>query len=365
MRIGISRLAGAGGARIIAGLPGEARRGPAGLLRQLGAGRPAAVAIGLAAMPETTRSSRPVDAARRRTRRNLPVLAGALLAIAAMTTLVSYSVTLYRLFCAATGYNGTTRRVASDAAARAAETVTVRFNTDIAPGLPWRFEPAQGEVTVHFGDQALVYFKATNLSDRPLVGHAAYNVEPDAVGRYFNKIQCFCFTEERLAPHQSVEMPVVFFVDPAMLKDPDAGYIRSITLSYTFFASVRPAEASDLGRFAAPIPPGPTADPLRGHQLFAQRCAGCHAPSRNGAGPMLGGVLGRRAGSIAGYDYSPALRDAGLVWSPGNLERWLAGPKAFIPGSKMPVHVGESFDRRDLIAYLAALGEEIQAGATP
>jgi cytochrome c oxidase assembly protein subunit 11 len=316
-------------------------------------------------MPEEARSSRPAAAPRRQARRNLAVLAGALLAIAAMTTLVSYSVTLYRLFCAATGYNGTTRRAASDDAARAAETVTVRFNTDVAPDLPWRFVPEQGEVTVHFGDQALVYFKATNLSDQPLVGHATYNVEPDVVGRYFNKIQCFCFTEERLAPHQTVDMPVVFFVDPAMLKDPNAGYLRSITLSYTFFASVRPGEASDLGRFAEPIPPGPTVNPVRGHQLFAQRCAGCHAPSRNAAAPMLGGVLGRRAGSVAGYDYSPALRDAGLVWSTDSLERWLADPKAFIPGSRMPIHVGESADRRDLVAYLATLGEEVSAGAAP
>jgi cytochrome c oxidase assembly protein subunit 11 len=316
-------------------------------------------------MPEATRPSRASDPARHRTRRNLAVLAGALLAIAAMTTLVSYSVTIYRLFCEATGYNGTTRRVASDDAPRAAETVTVRFNTDIAPDLPWRFVPAQGEVTVHFGDQALVYFKATNLSDQPLVGHAAYNVTPDVVGRYFNKIQCFCFTEERLAPHQTVEMPVVFFVDPAMLRDPNAGYIRSITLSYTFFASVRPAEAGDLGRFAEPIPPGPTANPVRGHQLFAQRCAGCHAPARNGAGPVLGGVVGRRAGSLAGYDYSPALRDAGLAWSPENLERWLAGPKDLVPGSRMPIQVGEAADRRDLVAYLATLGAEIEAGAAP
>jgi cytochrome c oxidase assembly protein Cox11/cytochrome c2 len=320
-------------------------------------------------MAAETRSPRPAQGARSQAsqklaRRNLAVVACALLAIAGMTALVSYSTTIYRLFCAATGYGGTTRRVALDDAARSAETVTVRFNTDVAPGLPWRFEPP-GEVTVHLGDQALVYFKATNLSDKPLVGHATYNVEPDVVGRYFNKIQCFCFTEERLAPHQSVEMPVVFFVDPAMLKDADAGYLRSITLSYTFFASLRPDEASDLGRFAEPIPPGPTANPVRGHQLFAERCAGCHTAGGNGAGPMLAGVVGRRAGSVPGYDYSPALRAAGLAWSEDNLERWLAGPKVFVPGARMPIHVSEAADRRDLVAYLATLDERVQAGASP
>jgi cytochrome c oxidase assembly protein subunit 11 len=186
-------------------------------------------------MPAETPSSRPAAAIRRQSRRNLAVLAGAVLAIAAMTTLVSYSVTLYRLFCAATGYNGTTRRAASDDAPRAAETVTVRFNTDVARNLPWRFVPAQGEVTVHFGDQALVYFKATNLSDQPLVGHATYNVEPDVVGRYFNKIQCFCFTEQLLQPGQSINMPVLFFVDAGMDKDRRYDDVRTITLSYTFY----------------------------------------------------------------------------------------------------------------------------------
>src|ERR1700752_18136 len=157
----------------------------------------------------------------RRQRKNLMIIAPCVLAIGVMCVLVAYSPTLYRMFCAATGLAGTTQRVAADTAKISKQTITVAFDTNVAPGLPWRFVPDQGAVTVHLGEQKLVYLTAENLSSQSIVGHATFNVTPLRSGIYFNKIQCFCFTEERLDAHQKVEMPVVFYVDPAFGKDPD------------------------------------------------------------------------------------------------------------------------------------------------
>lgn len=181
------------------------------------------------------------------------MVAGALcVIIAGMVGLVSYSSTLYRLFCEATGFGGTTKRVEAASAAISNRLVTVRFNTDVAPGLPWRFEPVQRETTIHLGEETLVYFRAENLADRPVVGHATFNVMPAKAGQYFNKIQCFCFSEERLGPHESVEMPVDFFVDPKLGTDPNTSEVETITLSYTFFASLAPGQAQDLNRLQPP-----------------------------------------------------------------------------------------------------------------
>lgn len=190
-------------------------------------------------------------------RRNAVVAGGLCLLIGGMIGLVSYSSTLYRLFCEATGFGGTTRRVevvdtAASNGAMSNRLVTVRFNTDVAPGLPWRFEPVRRETTIHLGEETLVYFRAENLSDKPMVGHATFNVMPAKAGQYFNKIQCFCFTEERLGPHESVEMPVDFFVDPKLGTDPNTSEVETITLSYTFFASLAPGQAQDLNRLKPP-----------------------------------------------------------------------------------------------------------------
>lgn len=289
-----------------------------------------------------------------RHRKNLQVIVPCLAVIGAMCGTVAYSPTLYRLFCAATGYGGTTQRAYSDSAATSQQTVTVQFDSNVAPGLPWRFEPAQRAVTVHLGEQQLVFFTAENIGDEPIVGHATFNVTPETSGIYFNKIQCFCFDEERLDAHQKVEMPVVFFVDPAFGDDPEMRGVSTITLGYTFFRSANPQNAKDLSRFLADAAP----DAVHGRQLFDERCSSCHALDGNKVGPMLGGVVGRRAGSAAGYQYSAALKDAGLTWSADNLDRWLTDPRAFIPGTKMPVRVLDAPSRRDLVAYLQKVSRE-------
>jgi cytochrome c oxidase assembly protein subunit 11 len=281
-------------------------------------------------------------------RRNLKVVVPAVVVIGIMLGLVAYSPTLYRLFCAATGFGGTTQRADSDTGAVSDRIITVRFDSNVAPGLPWRFEPLQREVKVHLGEQQLVFFTAENLTDEPIVGHATFNVSPPTTGIYFNKIQCFCFDEERLNARQKVDMPVVFFVDPALASDPETRQVDTITLSYTFFRSVNPANAKELSRFVAKAEP----DPIRGQQLFSERCASCHALNANKAGPMLGGVSERKAGSAPGYRYSPALGNADLHWSAENLDRWLTDPRKLIAGAKMPVRVLDAASRRDIIAYL-------------
>ncbi|HKS88670.1 MAG TPA: cytochrome c oxidase assembly protein [Stellaceae bacterium] len=270
--------------------------------------------------------------------------------IAAMVTLVAFSVPLYRLFCAATGFGGTTQRAAAATGKISDRVVTVRFTTDVAPDLPWRFRPEQNEVKVRLGEEKLVFFSAENLGGVPIVGHAAFNVTPAKVGVYFNKIQCFCFSEERLDAHAKIDMPVDFFVDPKLASDPETREVDTITLSYTFFRSKEPEGAKDLSRFTAPAAP----DPQRGAALFAERCAACHALDRNKTGPMLGDLVGRRAGSVAGYAYSPALRRAGISWSAETLGRWLEDPQELVPGARMPIRVPEATARRDIIAYLAA-----------
>ncbi len=290
-------------------------------------------------------------------KRILTVL-GLLAAIGVMTGLVSYSVTLYRLFCAVTGAGGTPQRVDADTATTSARIVTVFFNTDTAPGLPWRFEPKQRSIRVHLGEQALVFFEATNLSDQPMVGHATFNVTPDKVGIYFKKIQCFCFTEERLGPHEHVEMPVTFYVDPELATDPNTEDVDQITLSYTFFRSARPEGAEDLSRFQSP-------DPERGALLFANQCSGCHLPDKAKVGPPLGGVVGRKAASVPGYPYSPALAHAGLTWDEATLDRWLAGPQQLVPGVAMPMAVPDAAARRDIIAYLKTLKAATPSAPSP
>jgi cytochrome c oxidase assembly protein Cox11 len=281
-------------------------------------------------------------------RRNLKVVVPAVAVIGAMLGLVAYSPTLYRLFCAATGFGGTTRRASLGSRTTSERVITVRFDSNVAAGLPWRFEPAQREVKIHLGEQQLVFFTAENLGDEAIVGHATFNVIPETTGIYFVKIQCFCFDEERLNAHQKVDMPVVFFVDPSLANDPDVRNVDTITLSYTFFRSVNPNGAKDLSRFAAAGQP----DQVRGEHAFVQRCAACHGLDANKSGPMLGHIFDRKAASVPGYAYSPALTHSDLNWTADNLDRWLTNPRKVIPGVRMPVRVPDAATRRDIIAYL-------------
>jgi cytochrome c oxidase assembly protein subunit 11 len=168
-----------------------------------------------------------------------------------MLGLAFAAVPLYQMFCQATGYAGTTQRATKASATVLERTVTVRFDATVGPNLPWTFEPAQRETTVKFGETSLAFYRATNNSSKPVVGTASFNVTPDQVGVYFNKLECFCFTEQRLEPGETIDMPVSFFVDPAMVQDKDAAHIGQITLSYTFFPvdnpKVGPKSAAKTG----------------------------------------------------------------------------------------------------------------------
>jgi cytochrome c oxidase assembly protein subunit 11 len=156
---------------------------------------------------------------------------------AAMLALSFASVPLYRAFCSATGFGGTTQ-VAKTAPAQPGERrLTVRFDANVARDLPWRFTPEISKIELRTGETATVYYKVTNLSDRETAGVAAYNVSPDQAGSYFDKIACFCFSEQKLGPHETAEWPVVFFLDPALEADETMARVEEVTLSYTFFAS--------------------------------------------------------------------------------------------------------------------------------
>ena len=144
------------------------------------------------------------------------------------------AVPIYRAFCQLTGFDGTPLR-AEKAPGAIAGQIGVRFDANVDPKLPWKFEPVQKQVRVHPGAKTTIYYQATNLSARPITGQAVYNVTPDTVGQYFNKIACFCFNEQTLKPGESVKMPVVFFVDPKLRSDDTTKSIDEITLSYTFY----------------------------------------------------------------------------------------------------------------------------------
>lgn len=154
----------------------------------------------------------------------------------AMLGLAYASVPLYRLFCQVTGFGGTTMRVDENAAPNAVDKVIkVRFDANIAPGLAWTFKPVQTQATVRIGERKMAFYQATNLTDKPITGMATYNVSPDTAGGYFMKIHCFCFDQQTLQPGETVDMPVSYYIDPAILEDASARRIDEITLSYTFF----------------------------------------------------------------------------------------------------------------------------------
>ncbi len=172
-----------------------------------------------------------LDAGRKNAR-----LARRLVAVAVgMVGLAYASAPLYDLFCRTTGFGGTPVVAQPGERPVLDRVVAVRFDSNVEPNLPWRFEPLEREVRLRVGEERLTFYRVTNVSQRPIVGTATYNVTPESAGPWFNKLQCFCFTEQLLQPGQSVDMPVVFFVDPDMDKDRRYDNVRTITLSYTFF----------------------------------------------------------------------------------------------------------------------------------
>jgi cytochrome c oxidase assembly protein subunit 11 len=167
--------------------------------------------------------------------RNDAVLAGCLAVVVGMVGASYAAVPLYYMFCRATGYGGTPNRADAAPGATGDRVLTVHFDTNVDPALPWSFAPETRSVHVKIGEDRLVYFHAVNKSNVAITGHAAFNVAPDAAARYFTKIQCFCFTEQRLEAGESVDMPVSFFVAPAILGDRADDNLTEITLSYTFY----------------------------------------------------------------------------------------------------------------------------------
>jgi cytochrome c oxidase assembly protein subunit 11 len=161
----------------------------------------------------------------------------------AMLGLAFAAVPLYRIFCQVTGFGGTTMRAEAAPGAVAGE-IGVRFDSNISPSLPWKFEPEQATVRVHPGAKTTIFYRASNYTARRTIGTATFNVTPEVAGKYFSKIECFCFTEQVLKGGESVRMPVVFYVDPKVATDPDTRHIDEITLSYTFYPVENPDSAS-------------------------------------------------------------------------------------------------------------------------
>ncbi|MBL8549214.1 MAG: cytochrome c oxidase assembly protein [Hyphomonadaceae bacterium] len=156
---------------------------------------------------------------------------------------------LYRAFCRVTGYGGQTQVATAAPAQVSSRQVEVRFDANVAPGLPLAFEPVQRAETLHLGQSGLAFFRVRNLSSQPVTTVATFNVVPHKTGQYFQKLECFCFQDQTLAPGETREMPVVYFVDSALEADPNTEEVRSITLSYTFFRSVD--DAADAAERAA------------------------------------------------------------------------------------------------------------------
>ena len=170
-------------------------------------------------------------------RRNRRFALGGVAFAVAMLGLAYAAVPFYSAFCRATGYGGTPQTAKAGAAAEGQRTLRVAFDTNVAPGLDWRFEPETDAVTVRTGRTVTVFFRARNLSDKPAAANATFNVTPEVSGAWFDKIQCFCFNEQHLGPRESAEWPVVFFLDPKLETDPSMARVDSITLSYTLFAA--------------------------------------------------------------------------------------------------------------------------------
>jgi cytochrome c oxidase assembly protein subunit 11 len=199
----------------------------------------------MATLPPVAHDS---EAARRNLRVGALAFAGALF----MLGLGYAAVPLYQMFCQITGFGGTTQVASEAEAARAAslasgQKISIRFDASTASDVPWTFRPSQATDTITIGERDIATYVARNEGSKSITGMATFNVEPEQAGKYFNKIQCFCFTEQTLAPGQEVTMPVLYYVDPAMLEDPNMKGVEQITLSYTFHRTSGPAAAAPAG----------------------------------------------------------------------------------------------------------------------
>jgi cytochrome c oxidase assembly protein subunit 11 len=178
-------------------------------------------------------------------RRDVVVAAACGVFVAAMVGAAYAAVPLYNWFCRSTGFGGTTQVSTAAPSQVLGRTITVRFDANVAPGLPWRFVPEKNSIDVHIGEVLMVNFVVTNLAARDTVGQASYNVTPPTTGAYFQKINCFCFTEQSMKAGETREMPVVFYIDPALAQDAEQNGLNTITLSYTYF-SVRPEPVASV-----------------------------------------------------------------------------------------------------------------------
>jgi len=190
-------------------------------------------------------------------KRNTLVAFSLLGVIVGMVGLSFAAVPLYRLFCAATGFGGTPQIGPLAGPGGTTRMITVRFNADVNSNMPWTFAPLQAEVRLPVGDEQVAFYHAQNPTKIAITGTATYNVTPDKVGRYFHKTQCFCFTEQTLAPGQDMQFPVSFWVDPAIADDPNTADVTTITLSYTFFRTLE-----DAARTGALAKAGPHVGPV-------------------------------------------------------------------------------------------------------
>jgi cytochrome c oxidase assembly protein subunit 11 len=185
-------------------------------------------------------------------RRNGMIAGALVLVIAGMVGASFAAIPLYRVFCQATGYGGTPKIGPAASPGETAQLITVRFNADTYPDLPWHFEPVQRQVTVHLGAEQAAFYEARNESGTAVTGVATYTVTPDKAAKYFHKTACFCFNEQTLAPNQDMQFPLSFWVDPAIANDPQTADVHTVTLSYTFFRSLDDAARSGALAKAGP-----------------------------------------------------------------------------------------------------------------
>jgi cytochrome c oxidase assembly protein subunit 11 len=190
---------------------------------------------------------------RRSRSRDLLVAAACGAFVAVMVGAAYAAVPLYNWFCRATGFGGTTQVAGSAPVQISQRRITVRFDANVTAGLPWKFEPEVNAVETRLGEVVTVSYRVTNMSARETVGQASYNVTPDNTGIHFQKINCFCFTEQRLKPGEKRDMPVVFYVDPALAQDAETQSVSAITLSYTFYAVRQPEPVANAGAKAGRI----------------------------------------------------------------------------------------------------------------